>query len=215
MSFPVILITSPEDFADELVLLEAMFARGLQRLHLRKPSKDLSSMRRWLLGMAPEFYARIVVHGHAQLVEDFSLAGSHGAHAGACSFSAHGADELAAAEGYSYAFLSPVFDSYSKHGYKSAFSQESLTDIIRTPYAGVKSVYALGGVDADRLATVREMGFSGAAALGAVWNAPDPLGAWESLYERSFEVCGEQPPPRLVLDSWRDYWIGRRGIYEE
>ena len=40
---------------------------------------------------------------------------------------------------------------------------------------------ALGGIEADKLAAVREAGFAGAAVLGAVWQSPDPVAAFRQL----------------------------------
>ena len=67
-----------------------------------------------------------------------------------------------------YVFMSPIFDSISKQGYKSAFSQ---TDIENAAKSGVidDSVIALGGISWDRIPLVEAMGFGGAALLGDVW----------------------------------------------
>jgi thiamine-phosphate pyrophosphorylase len=42
-------------------------------------------------------------------------------------------------------------------------------------------VFALGGVAVGKLARVRALGFDGAAVLGAVWQAADPVAAFEAL----------------------------------
>jgi thiamine-phosphate pyrophosphorylase len=44
-----------------------------------------------------------------------------------------------------------------------------------------RRVIALGGVDEDRLETVRELGFAGAAVLGAVWRSADPADQFRRL----------------------------------
>lgn len=67
-----------------------------------------------------------------------------------------------------YLFLSPIFDSISKEGYGAAFSREELAQAREEGLLSDK-VYALGGVCPENLNLVKQMGFAGAAMLGAVW----------------------------------------------
>jgi len=219
--FPLILITSPEDFADEVVLVETMFRRGLQRLHLRKPRHDARSLQRWLLGLSPEFRAQVVLHGHPELVQDFGLAGIHGILPeymrceGTHSASVHSFSELSTiADGYNYLFLSPIFDSYSKTGYSAAFSADEIQSELaawNTIFPAKTACYALGGVDAECLPRLVKWGFAGAAVLGAVWNSMDPLRAWDELYQTSFVVHGLPAPEHNPIESWREIQAQRRG----
>ena len=63
----------------------------------------------------------------------------------------------------SYVFLSPIFDSISKQGYKAAFPLQQLRMIaLEAPVA----VVGLGGVTARNMPLLREAGLSGAAFLG-------------------------------------------------
>lgn len=74
-----------------------------------------------------------------------------------------------------YAFLSPIFDSISKEGYSAAgFDLQELSQAVQRAQM---PVYALGGVDVDKVPVVRGMGFQGIGLLGAVWGAGDPLTA--------------------------------------
>lgn len=65
-----------------------------------------------------------------------------------------------------YVFLSPIFDSISKQGYKAAFTPEQIEAA-----QGIidQQVVALGGMSLERVPLVRGMGFGGAAFLGDVW----------------------------------------------
>jgi len=208
---PLILISSPEDFTDEYVLIETMFKRGLQRLHVRKPRKDLRGMERWLFGLDCDVRSQVVVHGFPELADAFGLAGLHGKES-VHSFSAHSFPELKQAGDRQYAFLSPIYDSFSKIGYRAAFTEAEL----RIGLAELSSskprlaVYALGGIDAERLAAVNAMGFSGAAILGAVWNAADPIGAWDALRDLSYVVRGLEAPIYPEIESWREVMQERR-----
>lgn len=73
----------------------------------------------------------------------------------------------AADEGCDWATLSPIFPSPSKPGYGPALGTTAL--------AGAPlSVYALGGVDAERAAACVAAGAAGVAVMGAVMRATDP-----------------------------------------
>lgn len=63
---------------------------------------------------------------------------------------------------FDYVFLSPVFNSVSKKQYEGrAFNVEKLP----------QKVIALGGIQANRIAKTKEMGYAGVAVFGAVWLA--------------------------------------------
>ena len=65
-------------------------------------------------------------------------------------------------------FLSPVFDSISKAGYRGAFPPQELDGAARRGLIDHK-VVALGGVSAQKMPQVHAWGFGGVALLGAVW----------------------------------------------
>ena len=73
----------------------------------------------------------------------------------------------AAAEGCTYATLSPIFPSASKPGYGPALGPGALR-------GAPMPVYALGGVDAARAADCVAAGAYGVAVMGAVMRAEDP-----------------------------------------
>lgn len=66
-----------------------------------------------------------------------------------------------------YLFLSPIFDSISKRGYKSRFSDEVLR---RASVEGLidSKVIALGGVTLDKIPYLRSLNFGGVAMMGAI-----------------------------------------------
>lgn len=218
-SFPLRLISSPEDFADEILLVEAMFRRGLEHFHLRKPRKDTRAMEKWLLDLDPEFRANVVVHGHSDLVLAFGLQGYHGneeytATKSTRGFSAHTFAELSNGNSFDYAFLSPIFDSFSKFDYPAAFSEEQILQGVANWKQFPNSpplLFALGGIDASRLGQVKEWGFSGAAILGAVWNSADPIRSWDTLLEESYRIEDLDSPHYPPILSWRERLVVRRG----
>lgn len=82
--------------------------------------------------------------------------------------------------------VSPVFPSFSKPGHGPAFELTELRDILALPRRA--EVIALGGIDASRLPVCRDLGFDGAAVLGAIWQSADPLRAFGELSRVAAEV---------------------------
>jgi len=173
--FQLALISSPENFAGEHEILEQMFERGLQMLYARKPQMPAHLLERWLLGFSLELQEKI-----------FPWQGS-----------AHSFEELERiSESAKICFLGPVFDSISKFGYKTKFSKDELKEGIADwkIFHRLHKLFALGGIDAENIAEAAKLGFDGAAVLGAVWHNPDPVGAWEEIFNRyQLQICF--PPP--------------------
>jgi thiamine-phosphate pyrophosphorylase len=157
----IALLSSPENFAGEHEMLEAMFQNGLTELFLRKPRLNDVMLERWVLGLAYAYHPLVRPwhgsgHSFAELVQ-WGVDGTY--------------------------ILSPVFDSISKIGYQSPFSRDTLAREVadwKAEHPGAL-LYALGGVDAETLPLAEAFGFDGAIAHGAVWNHADPVGAWGEL----------------------------------
>lgn len=180
----VILITQPCFFDGEASIINRMFEAGLELLHLRKPNATATEMEKFLSAIADEYKGRVVLHGHFHLVAKYNLRGAHlGANrqldicdfVGQISYSCHSIAEVACKKNqHSYVFLSPVFDSISKQGYASAFTDFELLDAHHKGIIDDK-VIALGGVTLDVLPYVNSWGFGGIALLGDIWQRPDPV----------------------------------------
>ena len=69
-----------------------------------------------------------------------------------------------------YLFISPLFDSISKPGYRSGLDPEETFSRL-AHHAG--RVVALGGISSDTMTQVERLGFDGAAVLGAVWSVDE------------------------------------------
>ncbi|WP_201977262.1 thiamine phosphate synthase [Hymenobacter rubidus] len=195
----LVVISSPEAVAQEVQLMSEMLAAGLPRLHLRKPNFSGLEMRNFVAQLPAKYHPRLVLHGHPDLVTGMKLGGLHLtttarkaltsrpklAAGQTLSTSFHTLAEIRRhRRKYDYVFLSPVFDSLSKSGYAAGFELSTVAEALwqlqrRTGYT--PQVLALGGVEAHRLAAVRQAGFAGAAVLGAVWQSPDPVAAFHKL----------------------------------
>lgn len=79
---------------------------------------------------------------------------------------------------FEYVFLSPVFDSISKIGYRSTFNEDSLKQAV---HASACKVIALGGIDEGKIEKAAQLGFDGVALLGAIWSAADPVDKFQVI----------------------------------
>lgn len=150
-------------------------SRRFWRIHLRKPEATKEEMRELIEHIPPIFYPYLSLHDHFELAEELGIGGIHlnsrNPHPlpqwnGITSRSCHSVAELYAHDSDTdYLFLSPVFDSISKPGYRSAFR---LADIKQADISS-KNIFALGGVTFDSLPALEAAGFDGAAMLGAAW----------------------------------------------
>lgn len=176
-----ITFTYPEPIHGEVALIVELLSSSVDFLHIRKPYFN-EEMTATFIGQIPELlHSRCVIHHHYELSEKFNLAGINlrcsemdarkntdellkKVH----SCSAHSIQELKALRYVpSYVFLSPVFDSISKPGYRSQFEVSELRNFLRSTS---QKVIALGGVDDSRIPMIQDLGFSGYAQLGSIWS---------------------------------------------
>ncbi|MFD1186264.1 thiamine phosphate synthase [Pontibacter rugosus] len=190
----LIVITSPDPVAQEQQICAALFELGLQTLHLRRPDASIKELQEWLKELPKVYHRHIMLHSYHQLAEEFEVKGLHFREADraaaavtpkyslAFSTSFHSLADVQQPQPYvDYGFLSPIFQSISKKDYPAAFTKEKLQEIV--PQAKLPLI-ALGGVTAEKLPLVQEMGFKGAAVLGAVWEQPNPVEAFKELLKR-------------------------------
>lgn len=177
----LIVVSNPLPVPGEHDILETLFKEGLEIFHLRKPGFSLSEMKDYLELIPGEYHDRIMLHSHRELIKRYGIKGLHGKTAspsvpgltgitGSCSL--HSLKEMASLDNnFAYVFLSPVFNSLSKPGYNSAFDLREIKKILdqRKRDLPGPEIIALGGIDENKLPQVRQLGFDGAAVLGAIW----------------------------------------------
>ena len=171
-----IVITLPEAWPNEARALFALVENGARIIHLRKPGLSESAVCGILNTIHPEILYHITIHYHPHLAGYFGLGGVHGSPesirgvAGGFrkSASCHDWAEVKSCTGHAdYVFLSPIFDSVSKQGYKAAFAEEQLKILLADPDR--PPVAALGGITPETAGQARTWGFESAAAIGSVW----------------------------------------------
>jgi thiamine-phosphate pyrophosphorylase len=172
-----IAITKPYAIDGEDAIIEHLLANGFDIVHLRKPDVGIEYCRDLLGRLTPMERARIVVHDHYSLYEEYALRGVH-LNRNICSYpthyqgtrtrSCHSLEEVAKhKDECDYLFLSPIFDSISKRGYHSKFSHEELLDASNKGIIDSK-VVALGGVTPERIEYLKSLHFGGVAMMGAI-----------------------------------------------
>lgn len=173
----LIAITTPKVTDDDASIIGRLLDRGIDIIHLRKPESTIDECRKLLTKLTAEQRSKIVIHDYPGLYSEFSLRGVHInrnitslpiGYNGSTSRSCHTFEEvLRYKEECDYLFLSPIFDSISKRGYKSRFSDEVLR---RASVEGLidSKVIALGGVTLDKIPYLRSLNFGGVAMMGAI-----------------------------------------------
>lgn len=186
--FQIVIITSPRFFPGEAEMLSLLLGGLDCRVHLRKPGCTERQMRGLIEALPEEFRPELTLQDHLSLAPEYGVGGVHPTSrfpvvpegwTGLVSRSCHALGEVAMCRDADYVFLSPVFDSISKSGYSSAFTDAQL----RSAPEIDGHVYALGGVRPEHFPLLAEYGFGGAALLGHVWRDCSPDGMRKVIEE--------------------------------
>ena len=172
-----LVITSPSFIPDEASFLHRLFVHGVDIVHLRKPGATAEECARLLDDLTSDDRRRIVIHDFFELTEPYGLKGIHlnarrstvpDGYERHVSRSCHSLEEVKRyKDACDYVFLSPIFDSVSKQGYASAFTDATLCQASCDGIIDHK-VVALGGVTPDKIDYLQQLNFGGVAMLGCV-----------------------------------------------
>lgn len=169
-NFLILAVTRPDFYKEEASEINNLLKDGLaDYVHIRKPDASLTQIKELISHIDAIYHPRLKIHDHFNLLEFFNLGGIHlnsrnksvFPNANSISISIHSLEEIENVDEYDYFFISPVFDSISKNGYKAAFNMNALAEKVK----GKKAI-ALGGVTPDKFLLLSSIGFSGAAMLG-------------------------------------------------
>ncbi len=167
--FRLVAITPELTLIDEQERIKALLDAGFDYVHIRKPGMTEAQVRDYVATLPLEYVSRLKMHYFPAVATEFRLGGLHlnarcpqppEGYSGACSRSCHSLAEVAESETMDYVFLSPIFDSISKHGYMANFTEQQLRGSVDS------RVLALGGVTAEKMAWLHDVGFGGCAFLG-------------------------------------------------
>ena len=172
-------MTKSTFFVEEDKILTALFEAGMDSLHLYKPGSEPVYSERLLTLLQEDYYGRITVHDHFYLKEEYRLRGIHlntadaplpAGYRGNVSRTCHAISELKEAKSKSnYVFLKTLFDSQSNPKDKATLTLDELTEASQRGLIDRK-VYAMGGMNLDRVKLIRDLGFGGMVICGDLWN---------------------------------------------
>jgi thiamine-phosphate pyrophosphorylase len=183
----MLIVISDSDFKpNEAGIVNELFHAGLDLFHIRKYGINEESLGKLISQIHAENHSKLVLHHNHEWGKEIGLNRFHYSETDrkkwekenwigvknelVYSTSVHSPEEYNELPShFSYAFLSPVFDSISKAGYKAVKFDLSKCQNEKTKLIG------LGGIETDNVRQVFEMGFDGAALLGAIWNSDDPV----------------------------------------
>jgi thiamine-phosphate pyrophosphorylase len=183
----LIVITAPDIFEKEAEVWLQLLQSGVPKLHIRKPGSNSEQIIK-LIEEVPEGWRKnLIIHHHPEIMKGFQLGGVHLSvqqfnhqmnNGYSVSYSVHNWQEMESIANYcDYAFISPVFDSISKNGYKQNEALQKVPEQLQS-----KKIYALGGVQEGNIKTVRSRGYYGAALLGCIWKElAKAVQQWEKI----------------------------------
>lgn len=201
----MLIVISDSDFKpNEAQIIHQLFQQGLDLFHIRKYGADQESLLKLIGGIEKEYHSKLVLHHDHEWGRSTGLKRFHyserdreawksqnwsGVSAKEVySTSVHSVEEFnELPDHFSYAFLSPVFDSISKSDYKAV-------KFDLTKRRNRAKLIALGGIQSGNVDQVFQMGFDGAALLGAVWHSNDPVNELKN-------VVGTQRVPRIMIEQ--------------
>lgn len=180
----MIVITSETLVHKEFDIINELFKEGLDVLHVRKPGMSQDELAAYLQGIDEMYRSQICLHQWHLLVESLGINRFHYKDdaqslyqkknsATILSASTHSMDTFNKLPNeFSYAFLSPVFESISKVGYKP---KVNMVNALEQRSNFKTKLVALGGVDSENVAYLLESGYNDVALSGAIWNSSEPI----------------------------------------
>ncbi len=157
----------------------------VEYFHIRKPSFSLQEMREYLAFFPNDIRQKLSLHDYHSLALELGIGGIHinkrnpilkkEYFGKRISVSCHSIDQVKEwEEKANYIFLSPIFDSISKKGYKSTFSPDELKNCFNKKILNDK-VVALGGITKENIKELEIIGFSSCALLSDLWQLPKTM----------------------------------------
>ena len=189
----LIVISNPKPLKNEASLINQLFDEGLLLFHLRKPESSSQELVLLLQEINPIHYSKIALHSCHFLAKSFGINRLHYNETSRkqltdadfevftkdgliLSTSIHSVEDYnLLSDHFSYAFLSPVFDSISKADYKAKQFDLSLRKKTST------KLIALGGITEENQYRAIEMGFDGVAMMGSIWNSEDKIKTFKNI----------------------------------
>lgn len=173
----IIVISYPNKYPNEALIINDLFKNGLEIFHLRKPNYSEADLCHLLDMIDTKYHNRIVLHFHYNLINTYNLRGIHLTKNSKqylnkylikdlqISVSTHSFEEVFIfREKTKYMFISPLFDSISKKNYKANINIETLKN-----HSDINKLVALGGIQEKNIELIKDTNLYGIALLGYIW----------------------------------------------
>ncbi|MBN2165285.1 MAG: thiamine phosphate synthase [Marinilabiliaceae bacterium] len=179
MNSLIIAITLPNIIINEHQIIESLLENGIDYVHVRKPGWINDDIEKWIEKISPQCHNKLTVHYHHHLAKKYNIGGVHQSRGFELndnyehfrkSLSCHSIREMMEnCHDYDYMFISPVFDSISKTGYKSGINYDELLRVLKHPGCQTDKAIALGGISINTINQAKYLGFKNIALLGGLW----------------------------------------------
>jgi thiamine-phosphate pyrophosphorylase len=193
-----IIYTPANNIENEIEIISQLLDNGADYLYIYKPELDDYSLVDFVESI-PEKYWKQCVSTSLIITKEFDLGGYHFIRDviqknelynekilawlketnKISSVTAHNLEEIKVYAGmFNHVIVSPLFTSISKANHSYDWNYEDLkimisdlrfnSDILNQH----SEIFAVGGVDSDKIEAVRELNFDGIGLLGALWSEP-------------------------------------------
>ena len=201
----IVVISSTDKFHSEINSVVKLFEAGLEVFHIRKPKFGREKMEEYIKLIPKKYHSQIVIHTHHALAKKYKLMGVHLTRKHrkrkwqtswrirmmkmrnpkfVVTRSFHKlSDILDEKRKYNYVFLTPIYEGISKKSHSGGFSKRALMKALEN---SVSPVFGLGGISADKIEDLKQLGFAGAALLGSIWaEDANPIQVFEACEDKA------------------------------
>ena len=185
----LVVISGGEETPGEIDEVTRMFELGLKHFHIRKSRMSKKELKAYITSFPEKYRPYLILHSHHALAFKYKLGGIHMSRRHRkrgriyrwkirwqkiknpqliVTRTYHKLSDLQNEKRrYSYAFISPVFDSITHATLSGGFSKRALNIVNKSSR---HPLLAVGGITPERLADIVPLGFAGAALHGAIWS---------------------------------------------
>lgn len=187
-----IIYTPANNIENEIEIISELLDNGTDYLYIYKPELDDYSIVDFVETI-PEKYWKKCISTSLIITKEFDLGGYHFTRDivqknekyndkildwlketnKISSVTAHSIEELKKYVGtFNHVVVSPIFPSISKENYSYDWNYEELK-IMNYELRMKSQIFAVGGVDVNKINVVKNLNFDGIGLLGAIWNEPE------------------------------------------
>lgn len=191
----LIVISDHQLFLREAQEINRLFESGMERYHIRHHNISEEDLAGLVDAIEPHYLDRVVANHNHELCREHGLKRFHYTEEDrkvwekldwkdrredeVYSTSIHSLEDFnKLPDFFEYAFLSPIFDSISKPGYKAV-----RFDFTKRDSSKPIKLVGLGGIHSANVHEAMDMGLDGLAVLGSVWESEEPVKAFQKIHQ--------------------------------